>query len=242
MNRPLSLASALVVVLAAGVARAGAPDDLRTAASEGRPVFLVVTEAAARGTDLARRVSADAAKIVPGATVVELDRGDPANAAVVKRYRLASAPVPLILVVASNGVAAGGAKPGGITAAKLARLVPSAGKAGYLQALDQGKAALLVFGGETTPGRAAAVGACAEATKTLEGKALTVVIDPADPREAEFVAEMSVDPKALVAVTVVVNAKGQRAAGFDAVPPAAALVEAATKPVEDCGCVGGRCK
>ena len=247
MKCPVSLASALglVLVMTGGVARAGAPDDLRTATAEGRPVFVVVTEASARGTDLARRVSADAAKIVPDATVVELDRGDPANAEVVKRYRLTSAPVPLILVVASNGVAAGGAKPGTITAAKLARMVPSPGKAGLLKALDEGKAGFLVFGGDKTPGRAAAVGACAEATKTLAGKALTVVIDPADPREVDFVTEMQLDPKAHVAVTDVVNPKGERVTAFDAVPPAATLAEAATKPASACGpggCAGGRCK
>lgn len=231
-----------LLVISGGIARAGAPDDLRTAAAAGRPVFLVVTEAGTKGTELARRVSAEAAQIVGDAAVVELDRGDAGNADVVKRYRLATAPVPLILVIAANGVAAGGAKPSAITAARLAKLVPSAGKAAYLKALDEGKAAFLVFGGEKTPGRAAASAACAAAVATLEGKAATVVVDPADPLEGAFVGEMQVDPKAAVATTVVVNAKGQRAAVFTAVPASAALVEAATKPVEDCGCVGGRCK
>jgi hypothetical protein len=67
------LAVAFVVALGVGVAvpaRAGAPEDLVAATAEAHPVFLIVTEGGARGTELARRVCAEAATIVPGAIPV----------------------------------------------------------------------------------------------------------------------------------------------------------------------------
>ncbi len=234
------LAIALIAMFCVPCASADVADDVRAATTAGHPVFLLVTEAKSKGIELARRVSEDAAKIVD-AVVIELDRTAASSAPVVKRYRLESVQVPLILVIASNGVAAAATKPGAVTAGQLAKMVPSPAKAAYLGALDQKSAVLLVFATEKTPGRVAAVEACDAAVKRLEGKAVTIVVDLVADREAGFRREMSIDADVAAAVTIVVNARGQRTATFDSTPDPASLVDATKKLVEEC-CPGGRCK
>jgi len=241
MRISIPLAVTLLLTLSIGRARGDAAADLKKASDEGHPVFLVVTEGDAKGTDLGMRVSAEAAAIVGDAVVVRLDRGDTAAAPVVKRYRLESVPVPLILVIAANGVAASGTKPSAVTASKLARMVPSPSKAAYLKALEERKAVFLVFAGEKTTGRLGAIEACNAAVKAMADKAATVTVDLADDREAAFTSELNVDRATTVAVTIVVNSRAQRTATFDTVPDAKALVEAAAKVVEEC-CPGGKCK
>ena len=219
--------------------------DLRQATAGGRPVFLIVKQGETRGIDLARRLCAEAQQIVPGSAVVELDRGDPANAAVVAMHRLKSVPVPLILVIASNGVAAGGARPDQVTAGKLARLVPGPGKSALLKSLSEGKPAFVVFARPAMPGRAGALASCREAALGLKGVASVVEVAVDDPRESPFVAELNVDPKAADAITVVVNAKGQRVSSFLGVPTAKALADATVAKVGGCApgsCGPGGCK
>lgn len=246
MKRTFWFGIAMAGVFAlAGTTWATVETDLRRAATEGRPVFLVVTQGNARGLELARRVASEAQQIVPGSLVAELDRGDPAHAAVVAQHRLASAPVPLILVIASNGVAAGGAKPDQITAGRLARMVPSPGKAALLKALSEGKPAFVVFARPSMPGRAGALAACREAALALKGVAALVQVSLDDPAEAGFVAELQVDPKAADAITVVVNAKGQRASSFLGVPAAKTLADATVAKAGGCApgsCGPGGCK
>jgi len=216
---------------------------LGTAAKAGRPVFVVVTEGEGKLTDLARKVSAEAAKLANDAGVVELERGNTANAALVKRLRLESVPLPLILVIASNGVAAGAAVPNAVTAAQLAKMVPSPAKAAFLKAIDEGKPVFVVIAAEVTSGRRDALGACDAAQKLLDGKSVTVVVDLADARESGFREELKVPATLKAPLTVVFNAKGLRVATYQAPPAATELVGASKKTAAESGCCpGGKCK
>lgn len=235
MKLSIPFAAALLLGLAASPVRADVAADLKKATDEGHPVFLVVTEGEAKGTDLALKVSGEAAAIVGDAVVVRLDRGDPTAAAAVKRYRLASVPVPLILVIGANGTAAAGAKPSATTASKLARLVPSPAKGEHLKALDEGKPTFLVFSRAAMPNRIAALAACDVAVKSLKGAGAVVAVDMDDAREADFGTEMQVDPKSADVVTVVVTGKGQRAVAFVGVPVAKSLVDATVVKASSCG-------
>ena len=237
----LKSAAIALLVAAAPPARADVAADLAAASKAGRAVFLIVTEGEARGTDLARRVCSDAAKYTDSVSVVELDRAAAANAETVKRYRLGSIEVPLILVISPNGVAAAATKPSAVTASRLARMIPSPAKASHLKALEDGEPTFLVFSAEKTPGRAETLAACAAAQKALEGKAITLSVDLDDEREAGFREEMKVPAKLSAPLTIVVNAKAQRTETFEAVPEVKALVEASQKVVAEC-CPGGHCK
>jgi len=243
MKFSIPIAVTLLLSLSAARARADVVADLKKATDEGHPVFLVVTDAAAKGTELAMRVSNEAAAIVGDAVVVRLDRGDPAAAAVVKRYRVESVPVPLILVIGANGVAAAGAKPTATTAGKLALLVPSPAKGAFLKALDEGKPTFIVFSRTAMPNRIPALAACDVAVKTLKGVGAVVSVDMDDAKEAAFGAEMQVDPASKDVVTVVMNAKGKRAVAYVGVPISKSLVDATViVATGGCGCGPEGCK
>ncbi len=239
----LSLAALAVFLLALpSPAFASVEADLAAATAAGHSVFLVVTEPNAAGIDLARRVTSEAQQVVPDVSIVEMDRTDAANAAVVKRYRLESVPVPLILVVASNGVAAGGARPHLVTANRLAAMVPSPAKASHMKALDEKKASFLVLSREAMTDRAAATKAAADAVTALKGAAVVTSVDLDSEKEAAFVAELKADAKTKVPLVVVFNAKGQATGTFAGVPKVADLVAAATKEIQSCCPGGGPCK
>jgi hypothetical protein len=219
---------------------------LAAATAAGHPVFLIVTDGGAVGLDAARRVVSDAQKLVPGASILEMNRADAANEAVVGRYRLATVPVPLILVIAPNGVAAGGARPDSVTAERLAGMVPSPAKAAFLKALDEGKATFLVFARSSMPDLPATTKAAEDAAASLKGAAVLVQVDLDSAKEAPFAAEMKQDVKATTPVTIVYNAKGRATETLRGVPTAATLAAAATKiPTSTCKpgeCGPGGCK
>jgi hypothetical protein len=244
MSRVLSLlAAAAAIVLVVGAADAGVQTDLATAASRGQPVFLVVTENNTRGTDRAVALAQQAAAIAAGSVVLVADRADPANAPVVAQYQLRGVPVPMILVIAGNGVAAAGAKPNMVTASQLARMVPTKAKAAHLKFVSQGLPDFVVFSRASMPNRAAAVQAVQAAVAQLRGKAGTVLVDLDDPAERPFAEEMKLDLRSEQPWVLVFNAKGQRTATLSGAPAVAALVEASAKaPSSGCCPGGGPCK
>lgn len=232
----------VLLALAGGTrpASAGAVDEIGSANAAGRTVFLVVTDAAAQGLEGARQAARDAQALVAGSAVVELNRSDPAQADAVKRFRLAASPVPLVLVVGSNGVAAGAARPGDGAAQRLAALVPTPRKAEMLKVLDQQRTALVVFSRATMAERSALMESLTAALKALEGKAEAVLVDLDDPAERAFLAERKVDAAATRPVTLVLNAKGQALGRLDGAPTAQKLVETARSKAPCCP--GGNCK
>ncbi len=237
--RPFSVV--LVLALAATGAWAHVEADLAAATSAGRAVFLIVSEGASPQLATARSVANQARELAPGTSVLELDRGDPAAAATVRRYRLGSVPVPMILVIAPNGVAAGGARPEATTAARLAAMIPGPGKAAYLKALEERKAPLLVFTRASMPERAGAVQAARAAVGALKGAAVAIEVDLDAAPEAAFVKELRVDAKTTVPWVAVYNAKGRPTATYTGVPKVEDLATAATKEVEAPCCPGGQC-
>lgn len=232
---------AALLLTAPSRAWATAETDLASAGAAGQAVFLVVTEANARGVDDARRLAGEAQRLATRAAVVEVDRGDATNQALVRRYRLGSVSTPLILVIAPNGVAAGGARPGAVTAERLVAMIPSPAKAAMLKSIDDRKATFLVFWRASMADRAAALQAAHDAVTALKGAATVVSIDFDAATEAGFIAEMKVDVKSAVPIVGAYNAKGQPTETFLGVPGVAALVAAAGKAAQSPCCPGGRC-
>jgi hypothetical protein len=232
-----------LLVTAPSTSWASVETDLAAASAARHSVFLVVTERDASGIDVARSVASDAQKLSTETSILEMDRADSANRAVVEKYKLASVPVPLILVIASNGVAAGGALPQAVTAARLAAMVPSPAKAAFLQSLDEKKASFIVFSRDSMAGRAATLKVATDAVAALKGAASVVAVSLDADKEAGFIAEMKVDPKSAAPVVVVYNAKGQATSTLLASPSVDDLVAAATREIEAAPCCpGGRCK
>ena len=237
---PLLVAFASLGAFAPRVAAASATEDLTAATAAGQPVYVVVTDGAARGTDAVTAAATEAATSVKGKVVV-LDRGAAANADLVAKYRLGSAPVPLVLVLAGNGLPVAGLTADKVTAPALVAAVPSPKKLETLTALNDRRAVFVVVSGEKMPGRTAAIEQASLAMQAMEltrSKARMVLVDVADPKEVAYVAELQLG--ALAGPTVVVlNAAGKRIAALRAPWTAKDLAEAAVK--DGCGCGDGTC-
>ena len=230
------------VVLGSGIpARASAQGELSAAALEGKTVFLVVTQGNAPGTDRAMQLARQAQGMAPDkATVVLMDRGAAENQKLVERYRLLGAPVPLILVIAPNGVVAGGALLKDITPELLVKTIPTPKKTEMLMGLHQKMSVIVVMSRKTmVEARSAIYEACGEATRRLERKVTTVVVDMDDKAEKAWLKELGVGPREALPVTVVFNPKGQKTQVFRKVMTADELVKAVQKKVECCP--GGSC-
>ncbi len=243
---PLCLGLAFVALAATPpAASAAAVEDVATANASGKTVFLLVTDGPGPGLEAGRALVRQGLERVPTAAAVELDRRDPAQAASVARYRVAAAPVPLVLVIASNGVAAGGVRPGEGALERLVAAIPSPRKAEYLKHLSEQRVAFVALTRANMADRSALFESMSGAVRALEGKAGTVVIDLDDPAEQRFLVELKADRAATAPVTLVMNPKGQLLGRLPGVPTAEKLVEAAKKRAKVCtdpGCKDPGCK
>lgn len=233
----LLVLSALVVTAPAW---ASAQSEITAATNEGRSVFVVVTQANARGTDKALEIANQARALAPRSAVVVMDRHAPENQPLVQRFRVAGAPVPLLLVMANNGVLAGGALLKDATPEVLVKLIPTPKKADMLFGLHQKKAVFVVVASKAMVAeRGAVFEACNQAMKLLDRKATTVVVDMDDKAEKAWLKELRIGEKETAPVTIVFNAKGQKTQVFRCVMTAEQLVTAVKKKIECCP--GGSC-
>jgi len=229
-----------VLLLFAGSAAASTQSEITEATGAGKAVFLVVTQANARGTERAIQIAQQAHAMAPATAVVVLDRGAAENQDLVQRYRLLGAPVPLILVVASNGVAAGGALLKDATPEALVRTIPTPKKAEMLLHLANKLPVFVVVSRKTmVDQRSAVFEACSEAVRRLEGKAATVVVDMDDKAEKAWLKELNVGEREAAPVTIVFNAKAQKTKVFRKVMTADELIQAVQAKVSCCP--GGSC-
>lgn len=250
MSMPARLALVFTVCLGliglAGPAavEAGAVEEIISHTKQGKPVFVVVTDAAAKDLDAARSVAATASRRVKGSVVVELNRSDPTQAASVKKLRVAGAPTPLVLVIAQNGIPVGAARPGAKGAVdRLVGLVPSQGKAAYLKALSDKRVACVVFTRKGMKELPELERQLAAAAITPNIVMRTIRIDLDDTREKSFIADWKLDAsKVTRPYLVFVNPKGQIVSRLQGAPAASRIVEASTKKVVGCGCDDPNCK
>ena len=85
-----------------------ASDQLNTILGQGKTAFVIVTAPGATGLSQVQDVVRQAVESVGNAEVIEIDRADSKNEELVTKYKLATAPVPLVLVFAPNGALGGG--------------------------------------------------------------------------------------------------------------------------------------
>lgn len=171
--------------------------------------------------------------------LVVLDRGAAENQELVRKHRLLGAPVPLVLVMAPNGVVAGGALLKDATPDALVGLIPTPGKAEVLKFLSKGAPVIVVASRKTMPLQQATFNACQQAWRQLKEKVATVFIDMDDKAERAYLKELNVNPKELVPTVVVFNRKAQKTAAFRKAVTAKDLVDAVLKKMPCCP--GGNC-
>lgn len=236
MSARRNLVTGILFILMCGVVWGSVASDLQTAQKEKKVVFLIVTEMGATGIEQAKSTVKEAMKSVPKSTMIELNRSIAENVDLVGKYRVGSAPVPLILVIASNGAVAGGLPSANANAEVLTQIVPSPKKAEMLLALQAGQAIFLTASKSSMTGKAKVFDACAAACGQLKDKSVNVKVDMDDPGETAFLEELKINTASTEPVTVVINAQGQVAGNFTGAVEVGPLVMAATKKV-----TGGCC-
>ena len=225
----------LITICLPLVAFASTSDQLQTAVSNGQVAFVLVNEPGAAGIDQAKQMIQTAMTQVPEAVMIESNRGDAVNSDFIKKYQLAAAPVPLILVFASNGVMAGGNVASKLTTQQLVAMIPSPKKAEALKAIQSGQAAYITASRSGMASKTDVAKGCAAACTQMQGKCVAINVDMDDPLEKTFLAQLKVNMQSAEPVTVVINAKGQVTGTFSGIVEVENLMASATKAVAS-GC------
>ncbi|MDZ7634375.1 MAG: hypothetical protein U5L72_08055 [Bacteroidales bacterium] len=212
---------------------------ISSAKAEGKAVFLVLTGNGSPDTDKAMLIANGARNIYKNAVVVQMNKDDATNSSLVAEYRLAGAPVPLILVISAKGMPTGGVLLAQATAENLAALIPSPRLEEIYDAIANKKIALVVFSRKAFTDKAEVMKECKSAVSKLNSNAVIVEVDMDDTREANFMNQLRIDKNQLNgSLTLVINTQGQVAGTSTTVPDAAKLALAATTPVQG-GCGPG---
>ncbi|MDA1195740.1 MAG: hypothetical protein O2894_11215 [Planctomycetota bacterium] len=231
LTRPRAALAALALGLICAPAFASnlVLEQIATANRAGKTVFLVVTDAAANNLDAARQTAQAAADQTPGSAVLVLNRSDPAQAEAVQGYRVAGAPVPMVMVIASNGVAAGASlvKKGAVE--RLVSLVPTPAKARYLGVLAAGQTAVVIFSHAEMPLQSPLFLSVSTVVEESGGKVTPVLVEVTDRAEQRFLQEWKVDPKGAEPTVIIMNPKGQTLGRLEGAPSAAKIVEVSKK-------------
>jgi len=225
---------AIVLVLMSGAVFGAATQELAAAAEAGKVAFILIYDATATQLDQARQMTADAARRVPGSVAIEVDRGDATNAEFVTKYKLGSAPVPLILVASSTGVITGGLIAAQATVDQLVKIVPSPKQTEVISAISSGNAVFITASRKGMASTATVNSTCAAACQQMAGKSVQITIDMDDPAETNFLTSLKVNLQSTEPVTLVANARGQIAGMYTGALQVGDLVTAATKKVGGC--------
>lgn len=220
-------------------ATASVKSDLEKADKNGNAIFLVVTDPNVAGTDKALEIANKAQASVTKSVVLQMNRSDAANADLVTKYRLTGAPLPLILVLASNGVVIIGYTLDQATPELLVRAVPSPKKSEVMKTLTDGKSVFIVVTGQSMAEKSTILNTCQQACIEMENNAKIIEVSLDDAKETSFLKELKVDMAAKEPITYVINTKGQITGTFTDDVNATTLVATAKKVAASGCCPGG---
>ena len=211
-----------------------------------KPVFLVAYNTNGADVDKAVNIANTAKKALKvSSVVIKLNTSDAANHALVTKYRLAGAPLPLILVLDKNGNASGGFELKDATPEKLVDIIPSPKYSEVIQALSEGKSVYLVAYKESMTSKKNILDNCALACRKMDNKSITVMVSMDDKNETKFLKSLACNLTSKEPVTYVVNSSGQVTGTFNGITDVNNLVASAKKAAsKGCGtnCAPGACK
>jgi hypothetical protein len=232
----------ILLLFLAGVTRvsAQASTELDKASKSGKTVFLVAYAGGSADANKAFAVAEETKKSCKGSSVVvKMNTTDAANKDLVTKYRLAGAPLPLIIVLDKNGTIAGGLPLKDATPAKLADMVPSLKTSEILKAIAEGKSVYVVAYKANMPNQKNIMDNCAMACGKMDNKSVTVKVDLTDKDETKLLQNLKCDMNAKEPVTYVINKSGQVVGTHNGITDVNTLVSSAKKaPASSC-CPGG---
>jgi hypothetical protein len=202
--------------------------DIEKANKAGNAVFLVVTEPGNSNEAKALALAKDAQALYPKSSVVQMNRADKANDDLVKKYQVSGSPLPVILVIATNGVLGGGTLFSNATSQGIVALIPSAKKAEVLKSMQDGKSVFLVVSKKSMK-KKEVLSSCETACAEMKENAKIVEVDFDDTSEKKFLNELKISKIGDAPQTYVINSQGQIAGSFTGVTDSKTLVATATK-------------
>lgn len=219
----------------------GTANLIETANKSGKAVFLVVFDKTGVNKDKAMMIAKEAsAKKANSVAVIEANTTDADNSGIVAKYRLAGAPLPLILVLDKNGTAAGGFILAQATADGLVNTIPSPKFSEILKGLSSKKSVFIVAYKESMVKKIVALATCNEAVKSMNNGAITVELNIDDKEEATLLDNLKVNPLATEPVIYAINKTGQITGTFTGETAPNQMVLAANK-VASSGCGPSGC-
>jgi hypothetical protein len=212
---------------------------LSQALMDGKYVYLFFYELGNTDCEtMGKNIDSFARKTKKNVEIIKVDRKDPKNSDIVTKLRTQTAPIPLTLVLEPNSAIVA-AFTYVVTEDELSQAFPSPKKAEAVKYIQQGKGVILCFSNKGMPSRKGVQTCCSQAIDQLVGKAEYINVDLSDPKEAEFIKELRIDPNTPEPVTFVINPQGQVTGKYDGEVQVANLVEAATKVVKSGCCPPG---
>jgi hypothetical protein len=166
---------------------------------------------------------------------------DPSEQAIVERFGVSRAPMPLVLAVAPCGVVTKGF-PVQFTHQDLAQAFVSPCTAQCMKALQERKLVVLCVGNQKTEYVQAALKGAQDfrADARFAAASELVVLNPEDPAEAGFLRDLQVDPRSPQVTTVLLAPPGQPIARLSGPVTKEHLVAKVASAQSGC-CPGGTC-
>lgn len=214
---------------------------LAQAAQSGKYLFIFFSKTEDANTTAMRSVFDTAmGKARDRADSVAVALNDSTEKAVIAKYGVAAAPMPLVLVVAPNGALAGGF-PNKFDEQMLFGAFASPGMERCLKALQERKLVLLCAQNSATAANEAATQGVQAFKADARYAQVTeiILIDPADGAESRLMAQLKIEPRTTDAITALLAPPGTLVGMFKGAVTKDALVSALTAPKPSSCCPPG---
>jgi len=210
------------------------------AAKAGKYLFIFFYRDVTGETGAMRKVfHAAMAKASDRAEGVEANVADPSEEALVRKFNVSRAPMPLVLVLAPNGAVTGGF-PTEFDEEKLLGAFVSPGMAQCLKGLQQRKLVFVCVQNQATKSNEAAMRGVRdfEADPQYKGATEVVTLDPAKSEDAKLLGQLRVAPDIQEAVTVLLAPPGAVLGTFQGATSKSQIVAMLNKANMACGSGG----
>jgi hypothetical protein len=214
---------------------------MREAAAAGKYLFLFVSNTDDDQTLAMRKVfDATMPKVADRAQWIAVNVSDSSEKAIVAKFDLGRAPMPLVLAIAPNGAVTGGFPQKFDEKELLGAFVCPAMQKVLRHLQNRRLVFVCVQNGKTKSNDAALQGVRDfKADERFESATEIVMLDPADPAEAPFLIDMKIDPKTEEAMTIFLAPPGSAIAQYKGATDKEEL--ATTLEKAGSGCAGGSC-